>query len=106
MMAVVRVGSLPEGALDAAAAFQADVMPGLRAAGEDLAVVFPPAPHDHRAWRLAAIQDLARAAAPLRVNAIVGDEEPALSEALAFLASAPGVTGQILAVDGKSREND
>jgi hypothetical protein len=98
-MTVLRVGPLPDGALEAAAEFYARVMPEVPPrAGEDLVLVFGPAPYDHRAWRLAAIQDLARAAAPIRVNGIVGDDEPAIAEALAYLEAAPGVTGQLLAV--------
>jgi hypothetical protein len=99
-MRVVRVGPLPDGALEAAAEFHGRVvaMVPLRS-GEDIVLVFPPAPYDHRAWRLAAVQDLARAAAPDRVNGIVGDDETAIAEALAYLESAPGVTGQLLAVE-------
>jgi hypothetical protein len=74
--------------------------------GEDLAIVFPSAPYDHRGWRLAAVQDLAREAAPKRVNAIAGDDNDAIAATLLWLASAPGVTGQLLAVDGKSPEKD
>ena len=44
------------------------------------------------------MQDLARAAAPARVNAIAGNDEAAIAEALAYLEGAPGVTGQLLAV--------
>jgi hypothetical protein len=93
-MQVVRVGPLPDRAIDAAAAFYANPAP----MGEDLALVFPPAPHDHRAWRLAAVQDLARAAAPARVNGIVGSDEGAIAATLAWLEQAPGVTGQLLSV--------
>ena len=67
--------------------------------GEDLVLVFPPAPYDHRGWRLAAIQDLAREAAPKRVNAVVGDNEQAIIATLEWLAQAPGITGQLLAVE-------
>jgi len=66
--------------------------------GEDLVLVFPPAPYDHRGWRLAAVQDLARALAPRRVNGVAGDDERAIEQAVAWLAEAPGVTGQLLAV--------
>ena len=99
-MRQVRVGPLPAGALEAAAEFHAKVLPALISArpGEDLVVVFPPAPYDHRAWRLAAIQDLARAASPARVNAIVGADERVIAETVAYLAAAPGVTGQLLEV--------
>ena len=66
--------------------------------GEDLVLIFPPAPFDHRGWRLAAIQDLARAAAPVRVNGIVSGDEQAIAATLAWLAKAPGITGQLLSV--------
>lgn len=109
-MGLFRVGPLPEGAIEAAAEFHAVVLQEIKRllipprSGEDLALLFSPASHDHRAWRLAVVQDLARAAAPVRVNAIVGDDERAIAETLAFLEAAPGVTGQLLAVDGKSGE--
>jgi hypothetical protein len=67
--------------------------------GEDLLLIFPPAPDDHHGWRLAVVQGLARTAAPVRVNGVTGDDEGAIAEALAFLEGAPGVTGQLLAVD-------
>jgi hypothetical protein len=99
-MRVVRVGPLPDAALEAAAEFHARVVPLIDPPhpGEDLVLIFPPTPYDHRGWRLAAVQDLARAAAPARVNAIAGDDEAAIAETVAYLESAPGVTGQLLAV--------
>lgn len=99
---VLRVEGLPASALDAAAQFHARDLPAARAAlgeADALAMIFPPAPYDHRAWRLAAVQDLAREAAPRRVNAIAGADEAAIAETLAWLEQAPGVTGQLLAVD-------
>ena len=106
-MRTIRVGPLPERALEAAAQFHARVLPELirPRADEDLVLIFEPAPYDHRGWRLAAVQDLARAAAPARVNGVAGDREAAIAQALAYLAHAPGVTGQLLAVDGKSAES-
>jgi hypothetical protein len=100
-MAVLRVGALPESALEAAALFHADVLPRALGmlSGEALTLVFPSASHDHRAWRLAAVENLARAAAPIRVNGIVGEDEAAIAETCAFLDAAPGITGQLLAVD-------
>ena len=102
-MAVLRVGSLPEGALDAAAAFHSMVLPQVRAevagAGGDLVLVFQPASHEHRAWRLAAVQQLARDHAPLRVNAIESDDEEAIAAALGYLPRAPGLTGHLLRLD-------
>jgi hypothetical protein len=65
---------------------------------EDIVLVFQPAPYDHRAWRLAAIQDFARQAAPRRVNGIVGESEQAIAATLAWLEQAPGITGQLLSV--------
>lgn len=103
----VSVNDLPRAPLDAAAHFYASVVPGLRESlGEtnELVIHFEPADHSHRGWRLAAVQELAREAAPKRVNAIVGDDREAATAARAFLANAPGVTGQLLAVDGKSGE--
>jgi hypothetical protein len=95
-MQVLRVGPLPEAAGAAATRFYAALPQDLT---EHLVIVFPPADHSHRAWRLAAVQGLAREHAPLRVNAIAGDSERVISTALAFLAQAPGVTGQYLTLD-------
>jgi hypothetical protein len=139
--AVLRVEGLPQGTLDAAAAFHREWLPKIRAfldpprggegdhpqdgggglpparsledesplrqpdglppprPGEDLVLIFPAASYDHRGWRLAAVQDLAREAAPRRVNALVGDQEGARAAAVEWLAQAPGITGQLLAVD-------
>lgn len=95
---VLRIEGLPEAPLDAAAAFHAGWLPEARdlAERDELVLVFPPAPYDHRGWRLAAVQDLARAAAPRRVNGVVGDDEAATGQAVAWLAAAPGITGQLL----------
>jgi hypothetical protein len=102
-MAVLRLGALPAAALAAAAEFHADLVPKVRdrLAGKPscLTLVFAPADHTHRAWRLAAIQSLAREFAPARVNALVSDNEKALAAALAYLESAEGVTGQLLELD-------
>jgi len=101
MQAVLRVEGLPDGALDAAAAFHAQWLSRARealAASDALALVLPAAAYDHRGWRLAAVQDLAREAAPKRVNAVAGDDER-VAATLEWLAQAPGVTGQLLAVD-------
>ena len=95
-MKTLHVSALPDGPLDAAAIFYRDYLPRCQDAASDLAIVLPPADHTHRAWRLAAVQELARAAAPLRVNAVSGEGEGAIGEALAYLAAAPGLTGQML----------
>ncbi len=102
--AVLDVGLLPAAPLDAAAAFHRDVVPAIRAnsAVQALALIFPPAGHDHQGWRLAAVQGLARELAPARVNGIAGANEAAIAETVAFLVHAPGITGQLLEVDGNS----
>ena len=107
--AVLNVAGLPAAPLDAAAAFHADHLPRARAALAEagaLAVLFEPAGPEHRGWRLAAVRELAREAAPKRVNAIVTTDDDASAETLAYLESASGITGQLLAVDGKSAEKD
>ena len=106
-MARFDVGPLPGEALAAAADFHARVLADIRAvlaqARDHLTIVFPAADHTHRAWRLAAVQGLAREHAPLRINAIEsGDatgDEAGITAALAWLGTAPGVTGQLLPLD-------
>lgn len=104
--AVVRIENLPAAPLDAAAAFYGWV-PDARAvlAGVDsLVLIFDPAGHEHRSWRLAAVQELAREAAPKRVNGVVGEAQLALAECANWLAEQAGITGQLLVVDGKAGE--
>ena len=73
--------------------------------GEGLLVlIFPPADHTHRAWRLAAVQGLARELAPRRVNALASANEAAIAAALAYLERAPGLTGQYLPLDDAGAE--
>ena len=105
---MLRVEGLPDSPLDAARVFHDDYLPQVRGnpEGADLIVVcFPLAGHQHRTWRLAVIQELAREVAPARANAVTGADSAALDETLDFLAHAPGVTGQILAVDGNPGKN-
>ena len=64
----------------------------------DVVLVFKPARQEHHAWRLAVVQGLARELAPIRVNAVVGDDEVAVDNTVMFLNEAPGITGQLLAV--------
>jgi hypothetical protein len=92
---------LPDGALEAASAFLAEHLVAARnilaeAETTALAIVLAPAPHDHRDWRRALGRDLARAAAPKRVNIVAGHPGEALEATLRFLADAPGVTGHYL----------
>ena len=106
-MALLRIGALPDEALAAAAEFHAVVLPRVLAeleGGETLTLVFAPADHTHRAWRLAAVQSLARHHAPARVNALASDDERAIAAALDYLAAAEGVTGQYLPLDGNGAE--
>ncbi|MDG2005330.1 MAG: hypothetical protein P8J20_18560 [Novosphingobium sp.] len=103
-MALVRLAQLPDEPLAAAAQFHASELPGIRRAldnrPDQLTLVFAPADHSHHAWRLAAVQELAREYAPLRVNAAVSDEDDAIAAAATYLSEAKGLTGQLLALDG------
>jgi hypothetical protein len=104
MMRRLEVGRLPDGALDAANAFMAFHLEAARAILSDpqataLVIILPPAAHDHRDWRLALARDLAREAAPQRVNVIAGAPGEARDATLRFLSDAPGVTGQYLVCD-------
>ena len=70
---------------------------------DSIVVVFGYGGYEHRDWQLAAMQTLAREVAPKRINGIVGgDSEPetldTIDEVAAWLAAAPGITGQLLAV--------
>jgi hypothetical protein len=101
-MEVVWIDGLPEAPLDAAADFHARILPKLRRQA-DLLLAFPPADHSHRLWRLAAVQELARAAAPgHRVNAIAAHSEAGLAVARALIDSGHGITGQYLVLDEAS----
>ena len=108
---VIAMFDLPDAPLDAAASFYAEnvsmarellsgeaALPGLAEELDALAFVFPSAGKEHQGWRLAAIQALAREAAPKRVNGVVGDDRDAIDETTAWLAAAPGITGQLLSV--------
>jgi hypothetical protein len=95
------VTGLPELPSAAAATFYAEWMSKAEqaSAGGTLTLVFPPADHAHTAWRLAAIQTLAREAAPQRINGVASDDPAAITAALAYLATADGLTGQYLTLD-------
>lgn len=98
-MEPVRITGLPDDPLEAAAAFHSQHVAGIRAAATDLLLVFPAAEHTHRGWRLAAVQMLARAKAPLRINGVSGGRETAIAAATEYLARAPGLTGQLISLD-------
>ncbi len=101
-MAELRIVGLPGDALAAAAQFHAEWLAKIapHGAGEDLVLVFAPADHTHRGWRLAAVQSLARQFAPVRINAVVSDDEAAIHAAVRYLNEAGGVTGQYFTLDG------
>ncbi|MGN6499693.1 MAG: Rossmann fold domain-containing protein [Tsuneonella sp.] len=98
--AVLRIDWLPARAIDAAGEFHEswldEAIGKLEEGAEALAIVLLGAAYDHDDWRRAAVRDLAREWAPQRVNMVAGDDEEALAATLAFLAAAPGVTGQLL----------
>ena len=99
---LVRVGVLPDDALDAASAFHTEVLPRLRALPDAaITCAFPESGHGHADWRRAAIQSLARELAPRRINGIASDDEAAIAAAEAYLTAAEGVTGQYLPLDGE-----
>lgn len=106
-MAVQRaleIGLLPGAALDAATAAMALHLEAARAILAEpettaLAIILPPAASDHRDWRRALARDLAREAAPKRVNIVSGHPGEARAAVLRFLSDAPGVTGHYLVCD-------
>lgn len=99
------ISGLPDLPSAAAAVFYGEWMDKAKAlldpprSAEDLTLIFLPADHTHSGWRLAAVQNLAREAAPLRINAVASDDPAAITAALAHLASAEGLTGQYLPLD-------
>lgn len=102
---LVIIAGLPDDALAAATAFYADHFPRLKTVlNGDIACLtlhFAAAPHDHRAWRGAAIAGLARDYAPCRVNALSGGSRSAIAAVATWLGHAPGVTGQLLELAGQ-----
>ena len=108
---MIEARGLPPLPLDAAAAFHHDHIPAIRSAiaqVSDLVVVFDPAGHAHDGWQLAAIQELAREAVPVRINGVIGlaSNASGVAEAAQFCHAAPGITGQIFTVDGNSSQKD
>ena len=102
-MAVYEVKALPDAPLAASARFHANHLPLIEIAlvtlDEALTLIYPPADHTHRGWRVAAVQSLARAHAPRRVNAITGVDGEAILAATDYLSHAEGITGQYLLLD-------
>ncbi len=100
---MISVRGLPASPLAAAAVFHADVLPGLLRGTQTapLTLHFAAADHTHRAWRAAVVAELARAMAPRRVNALAGGGAAQIAAATAYIAAAPGVTGQLLQLGGE-----
>ena len=102
-MAAFEIQSLGQDPSAAAAQFYSQYLPlieiQLAAVPEPLTILFPQADYTHAAWRLAAVQALARKAAPQRVNAAAGGGAAAREAAVLYLAAAEGVTGQVLQLD-------
>ena len=96
--------ALPDGApIDGMSAFAAEHLAQARrmldeAGAGALAIVLPPAAAEHDDWRRAIARDLARAHTPARVNVVSGSAGAGRDALVAYLANAPGVTGQYLAV--------
>jgi hypothetical protein len=78
---------------------------GLEGELDAIAFIFPFGGKEHEGWQRAAIQTLAREAAPKRVNGVIGDDRNgidamhAIDAVTDWLEQAPGITGQLLAVD-------
>ncbi|WP_137679680.1 Rossmann fold domain-containing protein [Aurantiacibacter suaedae] len=103
--AIVEARDLPESALDAAAQFHASLVPVVREQAQQHPLVvidFAAADHTHTSWRQAVVGQLARELAPVRVNAMASAAraQEARAQALEYLIRAPGVTGQVLSLDG------
>ncbi|OYX67007.1 MAG: hypothetical protein B7Y88_04055 [Sphingomonadales bacterium 32-64-17] len=103
--AIVDARDLPASALDAAAQFHASLVPLVREQAREHPLVvidFAIADHTHASWRQAVVGQLAREFAPVRVNAIASaaEAQEARAQALDYLTRAPGVTGQVLSLDG------
>ncbi len=99
----VVVDDLPPEPLAAAGVFHQYWLPRVEAileGGANVMVALAPADHTHREWRRAIAAGLARAHAPRRVNVVAGEGELLLDVTEAYLAAAPGVTGQYLEGDG------
>lgn len=97
------VPPLPEDPLTAAARFHGEIVPQVLAALERgervVTLVFAPAAFAHEDWRRAAVATLARECTPARINAVAGDVAEGVAATVAYIAAAPGLTGQYLMID-------
>lgn len=92
------VDGLPDDPLAAAGVFHQHwlaYVEDVLGSGEDVMLELPATDHTHREWRRAIVAGLARKHAPRRINMVAG-EDGALDASAAYLAAAPGVTGQYL----------
>lgn len=99
-MDLVRIEGLPGDPLAAAERFHSVSVPELTRKTGDLLLIFPAHSHPDLGWRAAAVQALARAAAPRRINAVAGGDAAGVASAVGYLEAAPGVTGHYLVLDG------
>lgn len=101
------IDDLPAEPLAAASVFYQHWLPHAErviSEGDDVMLVFAPADHTHRAWRCAAIQELARQSVPRRANAVAG-EGAGIDAFAEYLTRAPGVTGQYFEEDDRGAGN-
>lgn len=100
-MHLLEISGLPDQPSAAAAEFYAVWLPKAkeRLSPPHLVLAFDAADHTHNGWRLAAVQNLAREFAPVRVNAISGGSTAARKAGYAYLQAGGGITGQLLALD-------
>jgi len=101
LQVVLTVASLPQEPLAASAVLHARHLAEAEAMLEGegvtaLAICLPAAGTDHDDWRRTLARDLARAWTPKRVNLVGGPGGEARAAALAYLADAPGITGQYI----------
>lgn len=108
VQAVIRIAALPSDPLAAAGRFYEQDLPQVESAFGNgvkaVAIIFPSLGKVHRGWMREAVAALARAMAPVRVNAVIAHESSATDTLVAWLGSASGVTGQIFVVDGQQGE--
>ena len=94
----IAVDGLPDDPLAAAGLFHQHWLSHIEhqlEGGLDVTITVPATDHTHREWRRAVTAGLARKHTPRRVNMVAG-EGAALEATVAYLADAPGVTGQYL----------
>lgn len=98
----IEVDGLPDDPLAAAGLFHQNWLDPIERAldaGTDVMIVLEAADHTHAEWRRAAAAMLARKHTPQRVNLVAGAGDN-VDAAEAYLAKAPGITGQYLEAAG------